>query len=285
MIKLKRLLILPLLAAALLSLCSCSEDIVIAPPHVEGMLFISDYGKDYCSCATRYNEVSTAFTEQISLFVEKNNGTIEMNSPDKYFLDENYILTSFTPFANPTFSFTSQFGKNLTEEDVLRMAYTNEWPGQISYKSTGKTSYLLRSEGESTFELDCRYNKKTDTLSYRRTEIKDDEEGDTVSEFLEFTCVGNNVYFISTLTEHCRVSFDDDGYIRDFSYSCLKDGTYDPDEDSFFNDSKVVTVAYENGWVAGADKSPYLCYYLYDGETFTYNDSSRGEWQKITVTR
>lgn len=279
----KKLISIALLLTLTVSLCSCSREPAPAAPEIEGVLCITDFGKDYGSAATRAREVITAFTQQVALFVERNNGTIELNEPEKYFLDSSYILTTFAPFVSEGFDFSREFVKDASPGQLEQQAVSLGMGESVLFEKTGKTSYCLTVEGEGGFELRCDYNKKYDSLRYVRTDFDADEGAGKVTEFIEFAYVKGSGYFICSNKERCHISFDEQGTVTEFSYSCLSQGSYDSEEGSFYPDTSDLPGQFDSGWVAKGDKSAYLCIYTYDGEVFTYNDSSRGEWKTVTV--
>lgn len=279
----KKLIIIAVLLALLTCLCSCSHEPAPAAPEIEGVLCITDFGKDYGSAATRARQVITAFTQQVALFVERNNGKIELSEPEKYFLDSNYILTTFAPFASEGFDFSRKFVKEASPQELEQQAASLGFCESSVFERTDKTSYSLLAQGDNSFELKCEYSKKHDSLRYVRTDFDDADGTGEVTEFIEFAYIKGSGYFICSDTERCHICFDEQGTVTEFSYSCLSQGSYDGESDGFYPDSSDLPEQFDVGWVAQGDKSAYLCIYTYDGEVFTYNDCSQGEWKTVTV--
>ena len=104
----KRLICL-LLAVLMLCLCSCGGGKTQTTVKTAGMLNITNSDKTYLGCRSRYNSVLTAVEEKVNVLEEQHNAEIRQKNSFDYFLQSDYILTTFEPFQCGAISLTDRF--------------------------------------------------------------------------------------------------------------------------------------------------------------------------------
>lgn len=271
--------------SAVLALCSCSSEPEQAPPHTAGVLYFSNESKDYAGCATRAQEVVTALTEKVDMLIDKNNAAVESRVPIKFFLEQDYILTNFSPFMSDYFAYTLKFSDDAAENGSIDTFTDFGEDTSVLFEETDKNVYRLTVEGgNGAYKLSGEYSRKNNSLSYNRVAF--DEESEDLTEFLDFVYVKDSGYYIQNSRERCVINFDENGAVLSIDYSCLaaEEKSYEIENDSIFPDAKSATETLPSRWTAGGDKDRYSCIYSYSGGTLTYEDCSSGEWKTVKIS-
>ena len=270
-----------LLAATLLLLAGCGSDknnattvATTSAPKSADMLNITSKSRNYSDSVKRYYAVLEAVKNKTQILEKEHNKQIEAENPDKYFLDENYIMTAFDPFILTDFSLTENFSANLTKAEVDETFAFKANGAEIIFENNGENSYRLSLVDEiSLREYSVDYNTK-DSFHYVLT--TESSETTVVNEMLEF---GNNAntYFIQSKTSRLFVQFDNNGNIVYFCCSTLKNGSYGNSE-SIYPDASPA-----KEWVTERNKDDYMSIYTYENGILTHEDSSSGPWKTFTI--
>lgn len=271
--------ILSLLAAMLLILCSCSEneEQKIQTPD---MLKITNTEASFIGCRERFLDVVGAMQAKVSILESGHNKTIEVSNPSEYFLENNYILTAFNPFPLGTFDLpiVGGFTKHMNEEEAQKYYDSPTRNCDISYKSDGESSFLLRFiTEEATEEYSAEFNKKSDSFLYVfSTETGETEE---VAEFIEFIKISEHTYAMQSKTTRCYIEFDDKNKITSFCCGELRYGEFTL-EDSIFSDASAVM---GKNWVLSEGKSQFSNIHTFEDGVLTHEDCSSGPWKSIKI--
>ena len=269
------------LAAIFLILAGCGSDKNNAPtaatssaPKSADMLNIASTAKSYEECVKRYYAVLGAVKNKTQILEKEHNKQIEAENPEKFFLDENYIMTAFDPFVFTDFSITESFSPNTSREELIQSLSHKTNGDSISFENNGDKTYLLSFIGENSLrELSVEYSNADSFRYVSTTEIG---ETSVTNEMLEFS-KSANTYYVQSKTSRLWVQFDSDGNILYFCCSTLKNGSYSS-SDSIYPDS---TPAKE--WVTERNKDNYISIYTYENGVLTHEDSSSGPWKTFTI--
>lgn len=275
-------IIAALLVSASIFLCACNSgepEITTAAttsaPKSADMLSIESKEKNYTACMGRYYSVINAVKSKIQILEAEYNKTIESEIPDKFFLDERYIMTSFDPFILSDFSLTEEFGSLMNNEDA-REVYSGISNGtEIQFENKSNNRYILKFISEETIkEITVDYSAK-DSFRY----ASETESGDSVllNEMLEFCKKTNNVYLIQSKNARLYVQFDGSGNIVYFRCATLKNGTYGTNN-SIYPETDAAA-----DWVTDRDKNEYLNIHTYENGVLTHEDCSSGPWKTVTI--
>lgn len=271
--------ILCLLTAMLLLLCSCSkedEEKIYTPD----MLHITNTEETFIGCRQRFLDVIDAMKAKVSILEKGHNKTIEVNNPSEYFLENDYILTAFEPFPLGTFDLpiVGGFTKHMNEEEAQKFYDNPTRHSDISYKSDGETSFLLKfiSE-ETTDEYSAEYDKKTD--SFRYIHSIENNGSEEITEFLEFISIGSNTYAVQSRTTRCFIKFDDENRIVSFCCGELRNGEFTVDDSIFLSENETIG----SNWVLSMGKSQFSNIHTYNDGILTHEDCSSGPWKSIKI--
>ena len=92
------------------------------PARTKNTLVLSDESKTLLGARARFNDVISVVKEEVRILEDSHNENIRLAEPDNYFLNENYILSSFDPFNIADLSLTDYFDDSL--DDPLLVLYT-----------------------------------------------------------------------------------------------------------------------------------------------------------------
>ena len=270
-----------MLAAIFLMLAGCGSDKNSAvtehttkAPKSADMLNITSNNRNYAECVKRYYAVLTAVKNKTQILEKEHNKQIETENPEKFFLDENYIMTAFDPFVLSEFSITEIFSPNLTEEEILNTLSYKANGASVNFESNGNNSYLLSLISENSLrEFSVEYSSRD---SFRYVLTTESGETTVTNEMLEFG-KNTNIYFVQSKTSRLFVQFDGNGNIIYFCCSTLKNGSYGT-SDSIYPDSEP-----SKEWVTERDKNDYISIHTYENGVLTHEDSSSGPWKTFTI--
>ena len=280
----KKLCIL-LVLGALLFLCSCRSQPEPVPPHIAGVLYFTDKSETYSGCALRAQEVITALTEKVNLLVEQNNAVIKSRESERYFLEPDYILTNFIPFASDYFQSTLGFADSAEKTGYSAQVSGMGEGASTWFEKTDKNAYRLIVEDEQgEFTLCGEYSRKHNSLSFTRK--VSGEDGESVAEFLDFVYVEGLGYYLQNQRERCVIDFSENGSVTHIYYSCLADGQadYPAENESVYPQAENIRKLSPAQWVSGDEKSRYTCIYTYSDGVLKYEDCSSGEWKTVSIS-
>ena len=274
-----------LLTVLIFLLCACSKDgddtgsesTTVPVRKTSDMLDITSRSLNYVDCLDRYYSVISAIVNKVQTLENEHNKTIQNETGDRYFLDENYILTYFDPFLMNSLFLTEGFEDYTSPSDVntYYSAYSNG--ADVRYEiQNSSTRVLYFTSEDSVKEFKTEYNKNND--SFRYTAYTDTDGTKVVEETLEFIKITRNVYLIQSRNTRCYVEFDDVGNIIYFCCTVLKDGTYNG-SDSIY--SSAVTDG--RGWVQSLEKNAYLSIHTYENGILTHEECSSGPWKTVSI--
>ena len=274
-----------LLSAVLLLLCSCSKDNEDSAPTVTepqvnksvDMLNITNNGTSYLDCLSRYNAVLSAVKSKVQILENEHNNTIKSADSEKYFLNENYILTFFDPFLLNSFFLTESFDEGMNEEKAkdYYASYSNGADIRYERNSDGtKTLYFTSEDSVKTFCVE--YDRNSD--SFRFTATTDNDGNKTTDEMLEFVKAGENTYLIQSKTERCYVEFDSLGNIIYFCCTKLKNAVYSNADSIYGKD-----VSADKNWAISLGKDAYLNIHSFKDDVLTHEECSSGPWKTVAI--
>ncbi len=263
------------LASLMMLLCSCAKNEPITQKTPD-MLSITNDDKSFSGGKSRFNAVISAMNTKISTLEKSHNEIIRVENPQEYFLDENYILTSFEPFLLGSFSITDGFDTDMTNEKAADYYKQQSEGFDVSFSSNGE-SYELIFTSETLIKIyTAEYSKKTNGIRYEYSVEQNGSE--TVEEFLEFIQTDKNSYAIQSNTERCYIEFSEEGEIIYFSCGKLRSGKFSA-QNSIFSDSGE----YDGFWVTEKGKPNYLSIHTYENGILTHEDCSSGPWKTIRI--
>lgn len=241
------------------------------------MLTITNEEKTFQGCKSRYESVVSAMKSKITVLESAHNDVIRSGNKDEYFLDENYILTTFEPFSLGTLSITESFTPDMTNEKAQDYFKLQSDGMDIDFKSKNGLTELTFVSESLVKTYTAEYDKKSDSLKYSYTVESGDEE--TVEEFLEFKQIKKNVYIIQSRYERCYIEFDKNGEIIYFCFGKLNEGEFSAEE-SIFNETENEP---DRFWVLSRGKTSYSGIHTFENEILTHEDQSSGPWKTIKI--
>ncbi len=270
---------LSLTLVLLFMLCSCSgtEDETVYTPD---MLQITNTEETFIGCRERFLDVLRATEAKVSILEAGHNKTVRAENPSEYFLENDYILTAFSPFPLGTFDLpiVGGFTKEMDEETAQTYYDSPTRHSDISYESDGETSFLLRfiSE-ENTDEYFAEYDKKSD--SFRYTYSTENSGTEETVEFLEFIRVDKYSYAAQSKTTRYFIEFNDENKIVSFCCGELRKGEFTLDDSVF----PVPSETPDKNWVLSEGKSQYSNIHTFEDGILTHEDCSSGPWKSIKI--
>ncbi len=269
--------IVALLFAIVFLLCACKSTPETPELKTADMLDITNTELNYQGCVSRFEAVISAMKSKVTVLEEAHNNTVKANSGSEYFLEKEFILTTFEPFILSDFTLTHEFTSDFTAETAKTVFGHLSDGMEMLYDSDGKSDFVLQMVSESVVkEYSVEYNEKTDSFRYINSV---EESGDeAVVEFLEFTRDKSGRYLIQSNTTRCIIEFDDDDKIVYFCCGQLNSEKFTVDE-SVFGNEKAVT---EN-WVLERGKANYINIHTYENGVVNHEDCSSGPWKSIKI--
>ena len=265
-----------LLAVMMLFLCACSDK-DDGRAKTADMLNITNTDKTFLGCLSRFDSVVEAMTAKITILEGAHNAVIESGNKTEYFLDENYILTSFEPFVLNSVSVVQGFTADMTNEAAQDYYKLQSEGMDITFTSEGE-NYELRFVSESTVKVyTAEYDAKNDSLRYVYT-VEDSGE-ETVEEFLEFTKTENGAYLIQSGTARCFIKFNSDDEIENFCCGELYEGEFTLDESVY----PVQEEELDEFWVTERGKTLFNSIHTFEDILLTHEDRSSGPWKTVRI--
>ena len=265
-----------LLAVMMLFLCACSDK-DDGRAKTADMLNITNTDKTFLGCLSRFDSVVEAMTAKIPILEGAHNAVIESGNKTEYFLDENYILTSFEPFVLNSVSVVQGFTADMTNEAAQDYYKLQSEGMDITFTSEGE-NYELRFVSESTVKVyTAEYDAKNDSLRYVYT-VEDSGE-ETVEEFLEFTKTENGAYLIQSGTARCFIKFNSDDEIENFCCGELYEGEFTLDESVY----PVQEEELDEFWVTERGKTLFNSIHTFEDNLLTHEDRSSGPWKTVRI--
>ena len=265
-----------LLAVMMLFLCACSDK-DDGRAKTADMLNITNTDKTFLGCLSRFDSVVEAMTAKITILEGAHNAVIESGNKTEYFLDENYILTSFEPFVLNSVSVVQGFTADMTNEAAQDYYKLQSEGMDITFTSEGE-NYELRFVSESTVKVyTAEYDAKNDSLRYVYT-VEDSGE-ETVEEFLEFTKTENGAYLIQSGTARCFIKFNSDDEIENFCCGELYEGEFTLDESVY----PVQEEELDEFWVTERGKTLFNSIHTFEDNLLTHEDRSSGPWKTVRI--
>ncbi len=267
-----------LLAALVFMLCSCSKN---EPQKIitSDMLNITNTEENLFGCINRYNAVISAMSSKVNVVETEHNRLIKHGENPEYFLEDDYILTSFNPFVMQTSGVAEKITAELDSKNAETVFELDANGADIIYETDGKTIYTVSFVSEEiSKEYSYEYNKDVDGFRYTYT-VEESESGENIEEFLEFITLDNNTYVIQNQDTRCSISFDDEGRIVTFCCAQLNG-------ESFFDEESILTSSPETPdkhWVVARGKLKYKNIHTYENDILTHEDGSSGPWKAVEI--
>ena len=264
------------IAFLLIFLCSCKGD---EPPvhKTADMLSITNEDKTFLGCKSRLDAVISAMSSKISTLENAHNAVIKAENSEDYFLNENYILTSFEPFVISSLSITEGFTDDMTNEKAQDFYNLQSEGLDIIYNGSKGNHELMFVSEALVKTYTAEYDKKNDSLRYI---FSIEENGnETVEEFLEFICIGNSSYIIQSRNERCYIEFNKNGEIQFFCCAKLGNGEFSIDESVY----PEMQADADSFWVLSEGKPSYSGIHTFENGILTHEDCSSGPWKTIKI--
>ena len=265
-----------LLALMLLFLCACSDKgdnrVITAD-----MLNITNTDKDFQGCLSRFEAVLSAMSAKISILEDAHNKVISSENKNEYFLDENYILTSFEPFITETLSITEGFTADMTNQTAQDYYKLQSEGMDISFSYDGANYELTFVSETASKSYTAEYDEETDSLRY--TYAVEDGDEETVEEFLEFSKTEGGAYIIQSRYSRCYIEFNKNDEIVYFCCGTLYDGEFSLDE-SIYPEREKEPDGY---WVISRGKSSYSGIHTFEDNVLIHEDRSGGPWKTVRI--
>ncbi len=265
-----------LLAVMMLFLCACSDK-DDGRVKTADMLNITNTDKTFLGCLSRFESVVEAMSAKISILEGAHNAVIESGNKTEYFLDENYILTSFEPFVLNSVSVVQGFTADMTNEAAQDYYKLQSEGMDISFTSEGE-NYELKFISESTVKIyTAEYNAKNDSLRYVCTVENSGDEA--VEEFLEFSKTESGAYVIQSGATRCFIKFNRDDEIENFCCGELYEGEFTLDESIY----PVQEEELDEFWVTERGKTLFNSIHTFEDNLLTHEDRSSGPWKTVRI--
>lgn len=267
-----------LLAVIVLAFSSCTRSGDVERIKTADMLDITNTDLTFQGCLSRYDAVLSAMEAKVSILENAHNMTVKSASASEYFLEKNYILTSFEPFLISTFNVARSFDSGFTAESAKKF-FESETNGMETTFDTDDSSYFtLRMTSEETFkEYAVEYNKKID--GFRFLFNAEDSSGTSQSEFLEFIKDQDGVYMIQSTRGRCVIKFNDNDEIVYFCCGELNEDVFSFGESIYDAESRNPAEI----WVLARGKMNYINIHTYSDGVLTHEDCSSGPWESIKI--
>lgn len=260
----------------MLFMCSCKKEETNKYKTAD-MLNITNEEKTFLGCKSRFDAVISAMSAKITTLENAHNAVIKAENKEEYFLDENYILTSFEPFVLSTISITEGFTADMTNEKAQDYYKLQSEGLDISFKGENETYELMFVSESLVKTYTAEYNKKSDSLRYFYT--VESGEAEAVEEFLEFMQIKDGVYVIQSKTYRCYIEFSKNGEIDYFCCGKLNEGEFTVDESIFTSSDEV----FDGFWVLSKGKPSYSNIHTFENNILTHEDCSSGPWKTIKI--
>lgn len=265
-----------LLTVMMIFLCACSDK-DDGRVKTADMLNITNTDKTFLGCLSRFESVVEAMSAKISILEGAHNAVIESGNKDEYFLDENYILTSFEPFLLNSVSVVQGFTADMTNEAAQDYYKLQSEGMDITFTSEGET-YELKFISESTVKIyTAEYNAKNDSLRYVYTVENSGDEA--VEEFLEFSKTESGAYVIQSGTARCFIKFNRDDEIENFCCGELYEGEFTLDEGVYPEQEEEL----DKFWVTERGKTLFNSIHTFEDNLLTHEDRSSGPWKTVRI--
>ncbi len=265
-----------LLALMLVFLCACSDK-DDGRVKTADMLNITNTDKTFLGCLSRFESVVAAMSAKTTILENAHNAVIESDNKTEFFLEENYILTSFEPFVLNTLSIVQGFTADMTNETAQDYYKLQSEGMDVTFTSDGE-NYELVFVSESTLKsYTAEYNAKNDSFRYVYTVEYSGEE--TVEEFLEFSKTESGAYLIQSRTGRCYIKFNRDDEIENFCCGELYEGEFTLDESVY----PVPDEAIDEFWVTERGKPVFNSIHSFEDNLLTHEDRSSGPWKTVRI--
>lgn len=270
-----------LLPALCLLLCLLLSSCGGKPPAPEGvktpdMLNITNTDADFAGCLQRFEAVCSALEAKVTVLENAHNKKVEAAGDGSYFLEENYILTGFSPFALRLRAQVAGFSADLTDADAQALYRAAANGKKIEYSAKGNEA-TLRFVAEAQSEVyTAAYDKANDAM--RCTFVADDGVTETLEEFLEFLPLGDNAYAIQSRNARCEIRFDADGRIRSFTCTQTQAPLYG-EEDSIYPTLKP----WPADWTLAKGRDAMVQIHTFDDDVLIHEDCSSGQWKEVRI--
>ncbi len=265
-----------LLSLMLVFLCACSDK-NDGRVKTADMLNITNTEKTFLGCLSRFEAVVAAMSAKVTILENAHNAVIESGNKTEYFLDDNYILTSFEPFVLNTLSIVQGFTADMTNEAAQDYYKLQSEGMDITFTSEGE-NYELIFVSESTIRTyTAEYNAKNDSMRYVYTVENSGEE--TVEEFLEFSKTESGTYVIQSRSGRCYIKFNRDDEIENFCCGELYEGEFTLDESVYPQPDESI----DEFWVTERGKPVFNGIHTFEDNLLTHEDRSSGPWKTVRI--
>lgn len=254
----------------LFSVSGCAEKQRVKPVYKD-TLVITNEEKNYLGAKSRFESVLTSMKTRVTILEKCKNDQLIDENPEGYFLDKDYIYSSFDPFILKTFYITENFDENLSAENAPSIFSSESEGFSVVYSGDDSVKTLKFVNEQTTKTYVAEYDSGSD--SFRYTYSEDSPEQNGMVEFLEFITVSEGTYAVQSRDTRCWISFDEDGNVTYFVCVQLKEPSYSL-EDSIFGSGSAEITSFKNK-VSQAKKSDYDKIREYKDGTLYYTDITK----------
>lgn len=246
------------------------------PARTKNTLVLTDESKTLLGARARFNDVISVVKEEVRILEDSHNENIRLAEPDNYFLNENYILSSFDPFNIADLSLTDYFDDSLDEASAA-LYYEIPAAGRNVVFERDGSEFILKFSGEdNTDTYTADYDKKSDSFIFTHSRISD--AGEELIDFLEFLPLAGNSYAVQSMMNRCYVSFDSDNRLDYFRFSSIGEGGNSP-ENGLFGSAAIITP----NWVTKGTHDTYDSIVELENGVLTHTDSSSGTLREYNI--
>ena len=259
-------------------LCSCSKKEETPKVITADMLNITDNDETFIGCRNRFEAVISAMKAKVSILEAEHNNTLKMQNETEYFLEKDYIHTTFEPFLLEAFTITDGFRTDMTNETAQTFYDLESGDADIVFESDGKSSFTLQFVSETqTKKYTVLYDQKAD--SFRYVYSTEDADGEHAVEFLEFSKTESDAYVIQSKTDRCYIKFNDENKIEYFCCGKLNKGEFSGETTIYPAPGEAV----DSFWVLSKGKSAFSSIHTFEDGILTHEDCSSGPWKTIKI--
>lgn len=268
--------IISLLAAILLLFCACSKK-EVQQPKTADMLNITNTDETFLGCRSRLDAVLSAMSSKISTLESAHNAVIKAENENEYFLESNYILTTFEPFNLSSLSITDGFTADMTNETAQTYYELQSGGMDISFTSNDENYELMFVSESVVKSYTAEYDAETDSLRYTYT--VENSGNETVEEFIEFSKAESGAYVIQSGKARCYIKFNSEDEIEYFCCGELYSGGFTLDESIYPSPDEAL----DEYWVISRGKTEFSNIHTFENNVLTHEDRSSGPWKSVKI--
>ncbi len=269
----KALVVLLVFSTALLAACSGKQENIII---TKNMLVYENDKSGFQSVRGEFEAVTSVIRTEVTLLEESYNEKLTYENPDTYFLDDEYILSTFAPFTVDGFELTESFTEAMDSSSAAAVFEDYANGADVSFENDGSVMKLKFTGNESMEVYSVSCSSDCSSFIYEHDSVT--SGGEECVDFLEFVKVSDNTYAIQSSVNRCYVSFDSQGHIEYFRISSLESGLNTPQESVYYALSSP-----GKNWVTKNKNASYNCIIEFKDGILYLKDSSTGNLKETQI--